>query len=299
MSRAPTVAVLMACHNRRATTLACLAALAAQTGVATLSPIIYDDGSADGTADAVARAHPHATVLRGSGTAFWAGGMRAAFDHALAQGFDHYLWLNDDVVLDADAVARLLTVAWRLADASASPVLVGGAVRDPRTGASGYGGIARRPGSRSPLRFVPVAPHPIEPRRCATLNGNVVLIPRATAEAVGSIGCGFIHTLGDLDYGLRVGRAGGIVVLAPGSVGACAANPGAARFFDPATPLRTRWRLLAEPRGFPLRPWLRFARTHGGPLWPLHAMAPLWRLAVPATLTAPRSRAKGERVHAV
>ncbi len=146
---------------------------------------------------------------------------------------------------------------------------------------------------------MPVAAYPDKPRRCTTLNGNVVLIPRATAEAVGSIGAVFVHTLGDLDYGLRVGRARGVVVLAPGSVGACAANPGAGRFFDPTTPLRTRWRLLADPRGFPLRPWLHFARTHGGPLWLLYAVAPLWRLAVPAALIAPRSGTNKERAHAV
>ena len=111
-----------------------------------------------------------------------------------------------------------------------------------------------------------------------------MLVPRATVQAVGSIGARYVHTLGDLDYGLRVRNAGGWVGLAPGYLGTCARNPHAARWFDPVLPLAERWRLLADPKGFPVRPWLAFARAHGGRLWPAHALRPFWRLLVPAAL---------------
>ena len=298
MNAQPTIAVLLACHNRRAKTLACLELVAAQKTAAKVETFLYDDGSTDGTADAVRRSFPDTRILQGTGQAFWAGGMRAAFDHALALDFDHYLWLNDDVVLDPDAVARLLSVLDEAETAGQGPLLVGGAVRDPGAGTISYGGIVKRPSSRNPLRFVPALPFPALPRPCDTLNGNVVLIPRRTAQAVGSIGGTYRHSLGDLDYGLRVRRAGGTVLLAPGAVGLCARNPGALSFFDPATPLRRRWRQLADPLGFPLRPWLHFARAHGGPFWPIFAILPFRRLLIPAVFRAPRPHpgARGSHV---
>lgn len=284
MSAGPTIAVLIACHDRRATTLACLKALADQQVDASLHVMLFDDGSRDGTGAAVRDAFPAVEIRSGRGDAFWAGGMRALFDEALTRGFDHYLWLNDDVALRPDALARLLAVAHQLVAVEPGPVLVGGAVADPVTGAFAYGGIGRRAPRLAPLRFVRVPPSPTQTRHCHTLHGNVVLIPRRTSEAVGSLGRAYIHGLADLDYGLRVTGQGGIVALAPGYVGTCARNPRALAFFGPATSLGDRWRHLADPLGFPLRPWLAFARVHGGPLWPLFAVLPFWRLLVPTAL---------------
>lgn len=292
----PAIAVLIACHNRRAKTLACLASLGEQTAAAAFHPIVFDDGSTDGTAEALRRDFPGVEILAGGGTAFWAGGMRTAFDHALERDFDFYLWLNDDVVLQSDAVARLLAAYRERTEAGDRIVLLGGAVADPATRQFAYGGIDRRSPRWAPLRFRSVEPHPSRPQSCDTLNGNVLLIPRVTAQAVGSIGRPFIHDLADLDYGRRVGKAGGWVGLAAGYVGHCASNPGAQRWFDPSMPLAVRWRLLREPLGFPLRPWLHFARTHGGPLWPVFAAMPFWRLVVPGRVSRFVRRAR--RLHA-
>lgn len=280
----PTIAVLIACHNRRPKTLACLDALAVQHGDAVLHPFVFDDGCSDGTGAAVRDAHPAVSVLQGDGTAFWAGGMRALFDHVLPRNFDHVLWLNDDVVLEPDAIVRLLDAERMLAARAEGCILIGGAVCDPDTGAFTYGGIVRRAPSLLPLRFIAVGPHAADLRPCDTLHGNVVLIPRRTVQAIGSIGRAYVHTLGDLDYGLRVRQQGGTVALAPGFFGRCEGNPRAHQWFDPATSLRTRWRKLKDPLGFPVRPWLHFARAHGGPLWPIHAFVPFWRLFAPPRL---------------
>ena len=296
MTDRPTIAVLIACHNRRAKTLACCASLTKQTTEVDLHPIVFDDGSTDGTAEALRHDFPDVEILTGDGTAFWAGGMRAAFDHALERDFDFYLWLNDDVVLHSDAVARLLAAYRERIDAGDRLVLLGGAVADPATRRCAYGGIDRRSPGWAPLRFRAVPPHQSSPQSCETLNGNVLLIPRATAQIVGSIGRAFVHDLADLDYGLRVGKAGGWVGLVAGYVGHCASNPGAQRWFDPSTPLEARWRLLREPLGFPPGPWLHFARTHGGPIWPLFAAIPFWRLVVPGRLSGLLRRAR--RLHA-
>ena len=281
----PTVAVLVACHNRRAKTLACLTSLQAQTARVRLAPIVFDDGSQDGTADAVQALMPETTLIAGNGHAYWAGGMRQAFDHALAGDPDFVLWLNDDVVLAPDALARLIATHDGLVAEGQVLTLVGGALADPRSRRTSYHGVIRT--SRwHPLRFGRCEPDAAAPRRCDTLHGNVVLVPRATARAVGSIGAAYRHTLGDLDYGLRVARAGGWVGLAPGHLGWCSLNEGGVRWFNADLALRARWRLVGTPLGFPLRPWLAFVRAHGGPLWPLLLPLPYWRLLVPKRIAA-------------
>ena len=297
------IAVIVACHNRRAKTIACLTSLKHQTADVAIRLFLFDDGSTDGTADAVREIWPDATIASGDGSAFWAGGMRVAFDEALRAGADHYLWLNDDVVLAPDGLVRLVDTATLLRRAGHAIHLIGGAVTDPRSGRTSYGGIVR-PSPWWPVWFDRLGPDPVRPRRCDTLNGNVVLFPAATVTACGSIDPVYRHTLADLDYGLRVNALGGWVGLAHGHVGTCDVNHGGTRWLNPRLSLRERWRVVGTPLGLPLGPWLHFVRRHGGPVWPLFVALPYWRLFAPPGLAAvydrwrhPIRRAEGRHAH--
>ena len=92
------VAVLLTCHNRKAKTIECLKSLfkAIQFSKADSSFSVYlvDDGSTDGTAEAVLSNFPEVNVINGSGNLFWAGGMRLAWNTALQSNPDYYLLLN-------------------------------------------------------------------------------------------------------------------------------------------------------------------------------------------------------------
>ena len=277
------VSVVIASHNRRDTTLACLQSLAMQDVKADLRVVLYDDGSSDGTSEAVRQAWPNATILSGDGTAFWSGATRIAFKISVEMGCDFCLWLNDDVILQPNAIGRLLTTYASVASAHGPLCLIGGAVADPRSGRTSYAGLVR-PSKRWPLHIVRCDPDPDQPKRCDTLPGNVVLIPAATIRAVGLIDPVYRHTLGDLDYGLRVVSLGGWVGLVAGHLGTCAANQSGLRWFNPGLSLRKRWQVVLHPLGFPVRPWLHFARRHGGPCWPIFAVLPYWRLFVPSAI---------------
>src|SRR4051812_46438313 len=103
-SKAKDIAVLITCFNRRETTLACLRSLGRQALPAgyVLRVFLTDDGSSDGTGDAVRREFPDVTVLQGDGKLYWVGGTMMAWN--AAQPADFYLWLNDDVRLRAGAL---------------------------------------------------------------------------------------------------------------------------------------------------------------------------------------------------
>jgi GT2 family glycosyltransferase len=268
------IAVLMTSFNRKKMTLEALESLCSQKQVEDLDVTVYlvDDGSRDGTSHAVAERFPQVSILQGDGSLFWNGGMRKAFAHAFAKGFDGYIWFNDDTCLDEDALHRLTVCADKVTK-SLGPAIVVGSVRDPHTGERSYGGVRKRV-SRFRLDFMPQLPDDREPIRCDTMNGNFTLIPAAVARRLGNLDGAFRHQLGDFDYGLRAMKAGIPIVIAPGYFGHCSDNPTDGTWRDRSQPLAQRWRHLLSPKGAPFREWLLYTRRHFGWRWPLYAVSP-------------------------
>jgi GT2 family glycosyltransferase/glycosyltransferase involved in cell wall biosynthesis len=272
-----TISALLTCHNRREHTLACLESLRANAipGI-TVDVHLVDDASNDGTAEAVAAAYPEVEINRGTGDLFWGGGMRLAFTRAVPARPDYLLWLNDDVVLDRDALERLLATYATLCAGRQSLSVVVGSTRDPQTGATTYGGVRRTSRLRR-MAFALVMPTDT-PQSCDTMNGNVVLIPRSVYSVMGNMDERFTHAGGDTDYGLRARSAGCQVFLAPGHVGTCSVNSRAGTFRDETLGRRERLRLVASPKGLPVAEWAALCRRHGGPLWPALALSPYVRI---------------------
>jgi len=256
----------MTCFNRRAKTLACLRSLREATPARELEVEVFlvDDGSTDGTREAAAACFPAARVLQG-GNLFWTRGIHLAFSTAMRERHDFYLWLNDDCVLHADALARLLRTYHELVSRVGAAVIVVGSVCDATNGRVSYGGLCRPVWwKRTRVEVVVPGGKPIE---CDTMNGNCVLIPQAVAERVGNLDPTFEHAMGDLDYGLRARALGVRIIVAPGFVGTCSRNPIQETFEDTALPLVRRWRLINARKGLPARSWLHYTRRHAGPLW--------------------------------
>ena len=255
------IAVVIACHNRRDTTLRCLRSLHDQESAnVAFDLFLLDDGSTDGTSMAVLEEFPQTHILPGTGQLFWGGGMRVGMQAALGSQFDFMLWLNDDVVLRPQAIIGMLKAYDDACQSSEHDMnVVVGCMQDPDTGMISYSGFLNS--SRwHPTRLHKVVPSRSEPKTCDTLNGNLVLLPRLVVDRIGIIDAAFPHQLGDIDYGYRVGRAGGKVFLAPGIAGHCASNPGRVlpgKFLD-------RLRYLASPRGLPIKAWATFFWRYAG-----------------------------------
>lgn len=277
------IAVLMTCHNRKAKTLACLEALSKQSfqddNPQANSIVVYlvDDGSTDGTEEAVQANYPQIKVLQGTGQLFWNGGMRLAFAEAIKSDYDYYLCLNDDTILYPDALTNLLKASRQLIAQGNDCSVVVASVQDPQSGILSYGGLVRA-NRLHPLKFKVVEPgESIKP--CSTFNGNCILIPRSVMQKVGNLDPNFIHSTGDLDYGLRVGQQGGSVWLAPGFLGSCEYNPLRHQAWDKSgLTLWERWQKINQPLGLPLREWKVFARRHAGALWGIYWLLPYIRL---------------------
>jgi GT2 family glycosyltransferase len=269
------IVALLTSHNRRETTVACLGSYFAQDvppGVE-LSAVLVDDASADGTAEAVRNRFDAVNVIDGTGDLYWAGGMAVAERAASESEPDAVLWLNDDVVLDPGAVRTMIATAAE----HAWGCIVAGAVRDPASHEVSYSGMRRRSGH--PLKVELVTPAD-RSKSIDTFNGNLVLIPATAHDAVGPIDGGFVHDAADLDYGLRAAEAGIARILAPGTLGVCAANRRTIPWADPDASRSDRLRALFSPKGMPPRERARFLRRHGGSKWPL-----LWLASYVRALT--------------
>jgi GT2 family glycosyltransferase len=290
------LAALLTCYNRKQKTLASLTALFDQQLPAEVTIDVYlvDDGSTDGTADAVRQSYPQVNILQGNGSLFWNGGMRQAFAEAIKQDYDYYLWLNDDTILYPNALSKLLETFHQLVEHGKHRAIVAGSTCDPHTGTLTYGGVRRRSRLR-PLKFDLLEPGE-QAKRCDTINGNCVLIPREVVQAVGNLDPGFTHYIGDWDYGLRAQQQGCTTWITPGYVGTCSQNYQPGRGANSSETAGDPLKKMSQPKGltvqqeilYPFREWRVFAQRHGGLLWPIYWLIPYRRLVLISLVSSPR-----------
>jgi len=200
MSPAPQPWIVIPAHNRRELTLSCLRHLEALGECARHTVLVVDDGSTDGTADAVRYGFPSVRVLQGDGQLWWTGaialGMRAAF----AEGATAVCWLNDDCHPAAGTLAALAAFGAQHPRTLTAPVCV-----DDVRGAP----VANAFIGRTALATSAQAEQPVD-----GLSGFCVWIPRQVWEIAGVPDAArFPHYYGDNAYALRVRRRGGNAVL--------------------------------------------------------------------------------------
>ncbi len=255
------IAVLLTCYNRKANTIACLERLLRNTLPEnyTLAVFLVDDGSTDGTTQAVNQHYPQVTVIKGSGHLYWNGGMQLAWENALQHNADFFLWLNDDVELKENSLETLLFTYQSVRTDSSNPVIIGN-LCDEKTGELTYGGCVVDKGLfhfRS--RKLPVSD---TVTACDTINGNVVLIPKSTVDRIGTLNKNFTHAMGDFDYGLRCTAVGIPIFSTAGFIGTCSNNPISNTWTDPTIPLKNRLAKLKLPTGLPPYEYFLYNKAH-------------------------------------
>lgn len=202
-------------HNGRADTLDCLRSLE-RTDWDALSVIVVDNGSCDGTADAVIEQYGEVRVLRQEQNLGFSEGNNVGIRYALELGADYVLLLNNDTTIAVDAVARCVETALQHPDAGAvcplihfaeppEPLWYAGAVFDPRRANSGRM-LGYRETDRGQFDAATVTD------RAA---GAAMLMPRAALEELGLLDADLFFLYEDVDWSLRARRAGWRIYLAP------------------------------------------------------------------------------------
>jgi GT2 family glycosyltransferase len=260
------IAVLLTCFNRKAKTLSCLRSIALQQSPrATLQFVVVDDGSKDGTSQGVKQEFPDTTLIHGDGSLYWCGGMRTAWSHAAKDDPDYYFLVNDDTLLDDNALQTLL----EMAGSPEARVIAVAAIRDPITGKRTYGGIR---GSGNPVDITG------ELEACDTFNANAVLIPRAVFEQLGTFHKTYTHGMGDFDYGYQASKHGVQIFQSRRALGTCSQNGVAGSWRDRSLSRYRRLCMLQNPKGLPFREWVVFNRRNSGWKWPVRTISPYVRV---------------------
>jgi GT2 family glycosyltransferase len=255
----PRVAVVVLSWNRREDTLTCLASLAEATHP--LDVVVVDNGSTDGSPDAVAEAFPAAHVVRLDRNTGFSGGVNAGIAAALERGAEAVLLLNNDMTVDPGFVEPLLAaLAEPGVAAVCSQILF--ADEPPRIWYAGAGFRARRGHHGRNVGYgEPPYPPEREPYEVACACGGAMLVSAAAARAVGPFDEGLFAYREDLDWSLRARRLGLRVLVVPASVVHHAVSASSGGASSPASLYYdTRNVLLVGERHAPLRvagTWLR------------------------------------------
>lgn len=225
------IAVLLTCFNRKEKTEKALKSLfeAEQEFINTtlqklqISIFLTDDGCTDGTSDAVRSivgAH-ECHIVRSDGSAFWAGGMRLAWEAALTSGiqYDFYLLLNDDTSMTKDCFVQLMqTDAYSIQQFGKHGVYTA-FVSDPgNEKLITYGAkVYKNSFLHGAVDLEPTG----QPIPCNMPNANILLVSRDVVDEIGILDEIYVHGAADWDYGMKASKAGFPVLTTPGVCGYC------------------------------------------------------------------------------
>ena len=106
------VEIITPVHNRRELTLQCLKSLSRidRTGL-DVHIIVVDDGSTDGTSDAVRKNFPEVEIVQGDGNLWYTAGTNLGIETALKYNPDYILAINDDSIFDEKFLQRMIECA--------------------------------------------------------------------------------------------------------------------------------------------------------------------------------------------
>ena len=200
------ILALATCFNRKERTVSSVKDLTEGNPELEFEFLIVDDGSTDGTREALEQ-FPNVTVLEGSGNLYYSGGMRLAISEAkqrTGNGYDYCLLFNDDVEFFPHGIEYLVNLR--------NDVVWVGPTRNAKTSHI-YSGVSRK------SKFVPKYVHLMGEDDtgvpCETLNGNCILLPWHIFMEVPNIPKIYHHALGDYAYGFGITDKGYQILVPP------------------------------------------------------------------------------------
>lgn len=234
------LAVLITCHNRKEKTIKCLDLLFNQCGLDidySIEVFLVDDGSTDGTSDAIRDQFPIVNIIQGTGNLYWNRGMHLSWETASTlKDYDYYLWLNDDTFLYDNAILNLIDGSTKTNKQSA----ICGSTFSLELQKISYGG-----NSKNGNLLLPNG----ELQEVFTFNGNVVLIPKFVFLNVGNLDKTFPHAIGDFDYALRIKKAHLKSFILGDYIGTCEGSDNFPIWCSENVPFRFRLTNLYSPLG--------------------------------------------------
>ncbi|NBD17571.1 MAG: glycosyltransferase [Cyanobacteria bacterium] len=194
------VYIIIPVHNRKNITLKCLETLKQCGDLDQYYTVVVDDGSTDGTSEAITNLYSEVTILTGDGNLWWTGAIRKGMEYAYERGAECFIWLNDDCQPTKDALSQLVDF---IKDNSKTIIGCQGVELDNPQQIC-FGGKEKK---RQGHILVQVPPNHLIP--CDLLCGNLVCLPRTSIEEIGFPNPQITpHYHGDSWYSVKAKQAG-------------------------------------------------------------------------------------------
>ena len=220
ISRKPHVTIVILNWNRKADTLECLDSLA-RMDYPSFSTVVVDNGSTDGSPDAFerwSRDNLAVTLIRNAENRGFVRGSNQGMRHALSTDTDYVFLLNNDTVVEPDALSLLVAAAERSGDTG----MVG-----PKIYQYGKDNVLDSAGTRT----IPWLAQGFlighgevdqgqydHPGEMPYVTGTALLVKRAVLEEVGPMDEDYFCYFDDFDWGLKARKAGYRLLLVPKAV---------------------------------------------------------------------------------
>lgn len=248
-------AVLLTCFNRKEKTLLCLSSIYRSKERCSFKFLmdIYltDDGSMDGTESLVKQTFPEVYVIKGTGSLYWAGGMRKSWNEALKKQYDFYLLLNDDTTITENCFEEIIVTHKYSVKSFKTPGIYIGSVRSPNTNYFTYGGrILVNKWTYETKKIIPDGTI----HSCQFGNANIMCVHQKVVEKIGILSNKYIHKVADFDYTLKATKIGIPVLVCSDYCGYCEINQDLPDNIK--MNLKDRIKHLKDPKGIAIKDYL-------------------------------------------
>lgn len=276
------LAVLLTCFNRKDKTLSSLTALYKahnQSGQDwDMKVYLTDDGSTDGTAQAVLDKFPDVRVLKGNGSLYWAGGMRNSWREAVKENHDAYLLLNDDTYVCPNLFERAGESHHFALDTYGMGGVYIGSTVDSDSKKLSYGGAVFTNRFLAKVKRIVPADQPVP---CELGNANIMWVSKNVVEAVGILSEGYVHGMADYDYTLKASKKKLPVLVMPGVLGECVNDHSDKYVKFAKLSIRERYKMLMHPIGFDFVSQAHHMKKHFPVRFPLFVLAGYFKVLWP------------------
>lgn len=219
-SSLPHVTIVILNWNREADTLECLESLA-RMNYPSFSVIVVDNGSTDGSPEAIerwGRENLPLTLIRNAENRGFVRGSNQGIRHALSKSTDYVFLLNNDTVVEPDALSLLVATAERSGNIG---------MAGPKIYQYGKDNVLDSAGTRTIPWLAQgfLIGHGEEdhgqydnPGEIPYVTGTALLVKRVVLEDVGLMDEDYFCYFDDFDWGLKARKAGYRLLLEPKSV---------------------------------------------------------------------------------